>query len=173
MQALSERKTTRTFSDKKIPMQTLSNLLWAANGVNRPADKMRTSPSAHNAQEVEIYVSTAEGTYIYDAYANQLKQINEQDIRAATGKQDFVATAPVNLVYVADYSRFKKDDDETAKFYSATDTGFVSQNVYLFCASEGLVTMVRGYIDRPALEKLLGLNEKQHVILAQSVGYPK
>lgn len=173
MQALKERRTEREYSDQAIAPQVLSNLLWAAFGVNRPESKSRTAPSAHNVQEIDIYVVTKQGVWLYDAHAHQLLPVHNKDIRALTGKQGFVKDAPVNLVYVSDWSKFTSDDDEYKRFYSATDTGFISQNVYLFCASEGLATMVRAYIDQPALAKALQLKPNQHIILAQSVGYPK
>lgn len=173
MQALGERRTVRDYSPQMLPRQTLSNLLWAAFGVNRPEEKGRTAPSAHDLQEISIYVVTQKGVWRYEPFAHSLVSVSDQDIRALTGKQDFAKDAPVNLVYVSDFDKFKDDDDEYKKFYSAADTGFISQNVYLFCASEDLVTMVRAYIDKPALAQALGLNQNQHIILAQSVGYPK
>lgn len=173
MQALAERRSVREYDSKMLSPQTMSNLLWAAFGVNRPKEKGRTAPSAHDVQEISIYVVTEKGVTLYDPFANRLVPVSNQDIRALTGKQDFVITAPVNLVYVSDHTKLADDPEEYRTFYSATDTGFISQNVYLFCASEGLVTMVRAYIDLPALGKALGLKKNQHIILAQSVGYPK
>ena len=173
MQALKERRTVREYGSQMLSPQVLSNLLWAANGVNRPEDKGRTAPSAHNLQEISIYVVTAQGVSLYDPFAHRLQPVSNQDIRALTGKQGFVQDAPVNLVFVADHEKFRDDDEEYRKFYSAADTGYVSQNVYLFCASEGLVTMVRAYIDKPALSKALELKRSQQIVLAQSVGYPK
>ena len=173
MEALKLRKSTRTFSEKKLPPQVLSNLLWAAFGVNRPGSGKRTAPSAMNWQEIDIYVALAEGVYLYDAEAHALKPVLAKDLRTATGKQHFVKGAPVNLVFVADYARIKRVGDDVKDFYSATDTGFISQNVYLFCASEGLGTVVRGWVDKPALAKEMGLRPDQKVILAQTVGYPE
>ncbi|MBS1170061.1 MAG: McbC-like oxidoreductase for polypeptide thioester cyclization [Burkholderiaceae bacterium] len=173
MDALRERRTVRDYDSKPLAPQTLSNLLWAAFGVNRPGNKGRTAPSAHDAQEISIYVVTKEGVWLYDAFANSLQPVSNQDIRALTGKQGFVKDAPVNLVFVSDMSKFRNDDDEYRRFYAAADTGYISQNVYLFCASEGLATMVRAYIDKPALAKALNLASNQHIILAQSVGYPE
>lgn len=180
MQALKERKTSREFSNKKLPLQVLSNMLWAAFGVNRPDTGKRTAPSAANWQLIDIYVSTAEGLYLYDAKAHMLKPVLAEDIRAFTGTQKYVSDAAVNLIYVADFSRMVKYIDVVKKtfsgdvkaFYSAADAGFISQNVYLFCASEGLSTVVRGMIDRPNLAKVMGLRTNQKIILAQSIGYP-
>jgi SagB-type dehydrogenase family enzyme len=173
MQALKERKTSREFSSEKLPLQTLSNMLWAANGINRQDSKKRTAPSAMNCQEIDIYVATADGLYLYDANSNTLQPILSEDIRSATGRQPFVKDAPVNLVFVADYSKMSRASDEDKAFYSATDTGFISQNVYLYCASEGLATVVRGMVDKQALPKLMKLRDNQKIILAQTVGYPK
>jgi SagB-type dehydrogenase family enzyme len=172
MEALKERKTSRAFSSEKLPLQVLSNLLWAANGINRP-DGKRTAPTAMNKQEIDVYVTMAEGLYLYDAKANKLDCILAQDIRAATGKQPFVKDAPVNLLFVADYAKMGNMPDEQKNFYAATDTGYVSQNVYLFCASEGLATVVRGYVDKPACQAAMKLPETKKIILAQTVGYPK
>jgi SagB-type dehydrogenase family enzyme len=165
MQALSERKTSRSFSSKELDIQTLSNLLWAANGFNR-SDK-RTAPTAMNRQEIEIYLTLPSGAYWYDAKNNVLVQKSTEDLRALTGRQDFVATAPLNIVIVADTEK------QTGKESQYIDAGYVSQNIYLFCASEGLATVVRGLVDREALAKALNLSDKQVVIVAQTVGYPQ
>lgn len=170
MQVLKERKTTREFAADKLPPQVLSNLLWAAFGVNRP-DGRRTAPSAMNKQEIDIYVATGEGLFVYNAQANRLDPVLPQDVRAATGMQSFVATAPVDLVYVADLAKAGSEPD--ADLYTAADTGFIAQNVYLYCASEGLATVVRGSVDRAALAKTMKLRPDQKIILAQTVGYPK
>jgi len=173
MQALKERQSGREFSPEKLPSQTLSDLLWAAFGVNRQDSGRRTAPSAVNWQEIDIYAITADGAYRYDAAANRLELTAAQDLRASAGTQGFVAGAPVNLVYVADFSRMGNRPESEKIFYSAADTGFISQNVYLFCASEGLATVVRGSVDRTALAKALNLRSEQRITLAQTVGYPK
>ena len=173
MQVLNDRKTGREFSNKELSEQDLSNLLWAAFGINRPESGKRTAPSARNLQEIDIYIATAGGLYLFDAKTNTLNLVVEKDIRAVTGRQPFVKDAPVNLIYVADYSRMGEMPDETKEFYSATHTGFISQNVYLYCASEGLSTVVRGSIDRETLSKAMKLRADQKVVLAQTVGYPK
>jgi nitroreductase len=172
MEVLKNRHTSREFSPKKLPDQVLSSLLWAACGVNRP-DGRRTAPTAVNWQEIDVYVSTADGLWLFDAREHALKPVLAEDIRALTGRQAFVKDAPVNLIYVADFSRMGRATDDDKKLYSATDTGFISQNVYLFCASEGLATVVRGLIDRPALAKAMKLRPDQTIILAQTVGYPR
>jgi SagB-type dehydrogenase family enzyme len=173
MQVLKDRGSSRAFNTEKLPKQVLSNLLWAAFGVNRPDAGKRTAPSAMNWQEIDIYVASADGLYLYDAKEHALMPVLSEDIRALTGRQPFVQEVPVNLVYVADFSRMGKAKVDDKVFYSAADTGFISQNVYLYCASEGLATVVRGLIDRPALGKAMRLRPDQRVILAQSVGYPR
>lgn len=171
MQALKERRSAREFSAAKLPAQMLSNLLWAAWGVNRP-DGRRTAPSASNRQEVDVYVALAEGLYLYDAREHRLRQVLGEDLRARTGKQPFVGQAPLELVYVADAAKAGRARAEDQIFYSAINTGYISQNVYLFCASEGLATVVRGLVDRDALAKAMKLRPEQRVVVAQSVGYP-
>lgn len=173
MQVLKDRSSSRSFRAEKLPLQVLSNLLWAGFGVNRPDTGNRTAPSAMNSQETDIYVATADGLYLYDAKSNELKPILPDDIRGLTGRQEFVKDAPVNLIYVADFSKIGASTKEDKKLYSAAGTGFISENVYLYCASEGLATVVRGSIDRQSLAKIMRLRPDQKVILAQSVGYPK
>jgi SagB-type dehydrogenase family enzyme len=172
MQVLKDRKSTREFGPGTLSPQTLSNLLWAAFGVNRP-DRRRTAPSAMNWQEVSIYVATPEGVYVYDAKENALSPVLAGDHRAATGTQSFVKDAAVNLVYVVDLGKTGGATGSDDEMYTAADVGFIAQNVYLYCASEGLATVVRGSVDKPSLTKLLSLKPQQKVILAQSVGYPK
>ena len=171
MQVLKERKSTRDFRADKLSPQTLSNMLWAGFGINRP-DGRRTAPSASNKQEIDIYVATEDGLYIYDARGNRLSPILRDDLRAKTGIQPFVKDAPVNLVYVADLTKTGADSVERDMDVAA-DTGFIAQNVYLFCASEGLATVVRGSIDRRALASAMHLRPDQRIILAQTVGYPQ
>jgi nitroreductase len=171
MQVLKDRKSTRDFRPDKLSPQTLSNMLWAGFGINRP-DGRRTAPSASNKQEIDIYVATADGLYIYDARGNRLNPVLRDDVRAKTGTQPFVKDAPVNLVYVADQAKTGADSAERDMDVAA-DTGFIAQNVYLFCASEGLATVVRGSIDRQALASAMHLRPDQRIILAQTVGYPQ
>ncbi|HSG27102.1 MAG TPA: SagB/ThcOx family dehydrogenase [Candidatus Krumholzibacterium sp.] len=172
MKALALRSSSRSFAAERLPAQVLSDLLWAASGINRPESGKRTAPTARNRQEIDIYVAVEEGLYLYDPGAHSLLPVSAGDIRAATGRQDFVAGAPVNLVFVADYSRMGDGAEEMKRFYAATDSGFISQNVYLYCASAGLATVVRGAVDRDALALAMGLRPDQAVILAQTVGYP-
>jgi len=172
MQALKNRSSAREFSPDPLPAQVLSNLLWAAFGINRPDSGKRTAPSARNWQETDIYVATAGGLYVYDAKVHQLNPILRDDVRAQTGTQAYVKDAPLDLVYVAD---FAKTGGESADrdLYVGADTGFIAQNVYLFCASEGLSVVVRGSVDRAALSKVMRLRPDQKITLAQTVGYPR
>jgi SagB-type dehydrogenase family enzyme len=171
MQALKLRRSSRAFSPEKLSRQSLSNLLWAAFGVNRP-DGHRTAPSAMNWQEIDLYVAMEEGLYVYDADSNILKPVLKQDLRAKTGTQSFVKDAFMNLVYVADLSKTKRASGEDQTLFIGADCGFIAQNVYLYCASEGLAVVVRGSVDKDALSKAMGLRSDQKIILAQSVGYP-
>ena len=172
MQVLKERKSVRAFSSQDLSEQTLSNLLWAACGINRP-DGRRTAPSAMNRQEIDIYVVTAKGAWLYDAKEHLLKPVAAGDLRTLAGTQEWVKEAPVNLVYVADTAKMGGGDEEARTLYAGADTGFIAQNVYLYCASEELATVVRASVDRPALSKALGLRPEQKIILAQTVGHPK
>jgi len=170
MQALKERKSVRDFGPEQLSRQTLSNLLWAAWGINRE-DGRRTAPSASNRQEIDVYVILADGAYLYDAKTNALKPVARTDMRKLAGTQAYVADAPVNLVYIADTAKLG-GDDAAALATANADTGFIAQNVYLFCASEGLGTVVRGSVNRADLGKAMNLRAEQRIILAQTVGYP-
>ena len=172
MQALQARRSTRAFARRKLAPQTLSNLLWAAFGVNRPDSGGRTAPSAHGAQEIDVLVVLEEGAYVYQAQRHTLEPLTGGDLRARTGQQDFVGSAPLDLVFVADYGRMGGGSDRDKRFLAACDTGFISQNVYLACAAQGLATVVRGWVDRAALSKALALRHEQEIILAQTIGYP-
>lgn len=172
-EALKDRRSTRDFSDQALPVEVLSNLLWAAFGINRPETRGRTAPSAHDWEEIDLYVALECGLFVYDPDYHLLRNRLARDVRAQTGLQSFVAEAPVNLVYVADLSRMVQASPQELAQYPGPDAGFIAQNVYLFCAAEGLATVVRGMVDRPALAALMGLSSRQQIILAQSVGYPK
>ena len=173
MQLLWKRMSSRQFSSEPLPTEVLSNLLWAGFGINRP-DGKRTAPSAMNRQDVDIYVILSDGLYLYDAKANQLRLVLAEDLRGLAGTQPYVKEAPVNLIYVSDYAKMgDKTPDEMKILLSGSHAGFISENVYLYCASEGLATVVRALIDIPALSKTMKLRPDQKIILAQSVGYPK
>jgi SagB-type dehydrogenase family enzyme len=173
MQALKARRSTRAFSGEPLPQQALSNLLWAAFGVNRAETGGRTAPSARNWQEIDVYVAKQDGLYLYEAAPHALRRVVAQDLRASIGGQEHSRTAPVTLIYVANDARMGMAGEETRAFYSAADTGFVAQNVYLYCASEGLGTVVFASIDRERLAKAMGLTPGQRITLAQSVGYAR
>jgi hypothetical protein len=179
MQALKLRKSTRGNygTDAKLSMQLISNLLWAADGVNRP-DGKRTAPSAINWKNIDIYLTTADGLFLYDADQHVLKVLGKEDVRAVSGMQDFVKSAPLNLIYVADFAKAKGFDGTgeimpTAEIWSFAGTGAISQNVYLFCASEGLACIVRAMVDSDAISKTLHLRPDQKVMLAQTVAHFK
>lgn len=169
MKALANRQSNREFSGEELNFQTLSNLLWAANGVNRENGK-RTAPSARNMQQIEIYVFMKKGVFLYNPIDNILEMKYSEDHRSIVPMQDFAAKAPVLLLFVANYEKMNISE-EAREFYGATDCGNVSQNVYLFCASEGLNTVALGSIKRDELKNLLQFNGK--AILGQPVGYPK
>ncbi len=163
MQALSDRKSSRNFIDKELPINVLSNMLWAANGYNR--EDKRTAPTANDKQEIELYVALKSGVYLYDAKKSLLKLIRTGDHRKSAGNQDFVAQASANIILVADMEK------ASSREYAYTDCGFVAQNIYLFAASEGLGAVARGWYDKDVLAKLLDLPSHKEVLLTQSVGY--
>lgn len=173
MEVLRQRKSSREFSTRQLSIYKLSRLLWCAFGINREEGSLRTAPSAKDAQEIDIYVALASGLYRFDPQQLLLQPVLADDIRADTGSQDFVGGAPVNLIYVANLDRMSAASRVEQKFYAALDTGFISQNVYLFCAAEGLATVARGWVDRPVLAKRMGLGPAQRIVLAQTVGYPR
>jgi len=177
MQALNERQTIRTYTADNLTIQQLSELLWAGWGINRPADKKRTAPSSSNAQEIDVYVAMQSGLYLYNAEANILKQVHNRDIRALCGTQDFVSTAPVNLIYVADMGKRKKKEGDEIKdsdmFSSYANTGFIAQNVYLYCASANLGCVIRAMVPKDKLAPEMGLRSNQRIILSQTIGIPQ
>jgi len=185
MQVLKDRKSWRLYTTEKIPIQVLSNLLWSAFGINRPERGLRTAPTGGNRQDIDIYVATADGVYVYEAKANILNPVLAEDVRSLSGRQypppivpanlvPPLDEAPVNLIYVCDGSKKSKISTEEENLRSAfAHTGFISQNVFLFCASEGLATVVRLWFDKAALEKKMRLRPEQYALLVQSVGYPR
>lgn len=173
MEALSKRCSTREFAAKEIPEQVLSNLLWAAWGINREDGDKRTAPSSNNKQEIDIYIFKSDGVFKYIPQGHLLEVITNEDFRSFCGKQDFVASAPVNLIYIADLSKTDQTDYSAEPVASYSNAGFIAQNVYLYCASEGLGTVVRGWVDKDLLQKKLKLKPSQKIILAQTIGFPK
>ena len=172
-QAAWARRSTREFADKPVPLDVLSNLLWTACGVNRPATGDRTTPSWRHAMDAEIFVVAADGAWSYDAKSHRLTQVLADDIRAETGVQDFVGAAPIDLVYVSDGARLQGAAGDEKRLWAFTDVGFIGQNVYLFCASEGLATVFRASLNRDRIAQMLQLPPTKFVTCAQTVGYPK
>lgn len=172
MQALKQRRSTREFAQKPLSRATLSTLLWAACGINRPDGGGRTAPSAHNWQEISVYAALADGLFRYDAAEHSLRPVAAGDLRALTGIQDFAGHAPLDLVYVADFSRMSEAGADERVFLAAVDTGVIAQNVYLYCAAAGLATVVRGLVDRKALAAAMNLGLHERIMLAQTVGFP-
>ena len=170
MQALRQRESQREFDSTPLPRQTLSDLLWAAAGVNRPLLGGRTAPSAMNSQEIDVYVALPEGLYSYDPSAHTLQLVNATDVRRVTGYQDFVDSAPLELIYVTDHARMKLVPAAQRESYASVAAGAMAQNVYLFCASAGLATVIRAWIDRHALSQAMGLEADHQILLAQTVG---
>jgi SagB-type dehydrogenase family enzyme len=171
MQVLNQRQSQRSFSKKDISEQDLSNILWAAFGINRSESGKRTAPSAMNKQEIDVYAVMKDGAYLYEPKTHSIKKISDKDIRNLTGIQSFVKDAPLNLVYVADYSKVGEASKPENLLYIGADAGFIAENVYLYCASENLATVVRGSLVKDKLAKELKLNKNQNIILAQTVGY--
>lgn len=171
LQLLARRQSQREFATTPLPLGLLSELLWAAFGINRPETGGRTAPSAMNAQEIDIYVALAGGLYIFEPKAHNLHRVAEVDARRVTGYQDFVDEAPVDLIYVADMEHTLKVPIAQQEVYAAACAGAIAQNVYLFCAEQGLHTVVRGWFDRVGLSQALGLSSKESVLLTQTVGY--
>ncbi len=172
LEALRLRHSTREYSDRPLPPQVLSDLLWAAYGINRPSGD-RTAPTWRHIMVIDVYAAMADGVWLYDPTRHALLPHLDADIRRQTGLQDFVATAPINLVYVAHGERMASISAEERRLYASVDAAFIGQNVYLFCASEGLATVFRGAVDYRGLARAMQLGEQQFVTFAQTVGYPK
>lgn len=173
VQALKDRKTSREYSSGNLSQQTLSNLLWAAWGINRADTGKRTAPSSFNKQEIDVYVTTADGAYLYDPKKNALIPVAPGDLRMLTSTQSYMKEAAINLVYVADLARMNEAEESMKMSLAAADTGFIAQNVYLYCASEGLATVFRAGMDRAKLGEALKLRPEQKITFAQTVGLPK
>lgn len=175
MQALKKRKTTRDITDKKLTLQQLSDLLWAADGVNRPEGK-RTAPAAVAIYSVDIYVVLPEGVYFYDVPKHELKLVTKGDFRTSAGTQDFVFIAPVNLVFVQNLKGWQNSkrpiSNEKRDLWVRIEVGLISQNISLYCASAGLGTTVRGMIDQKKFGEVIKAKPEQ-VVLAQTIGFPK
>jgi len=172
MEAISLRQSTRAYGARALDQQVLSDLLWAAFGINRPESKGRTAPSWHGSTETDIYVASADGVWLYRAEEHALQRVLADDIRAEIGEQPYVKTAPVILIYAADKSRMYEAPDEQHVRFAYVDSAYVSQNVYLFAAAFGLKTVVIGSIKAEAVARRLGLHPQQLVTLGQPIGYP-
>jgi SagB-type dehydrogenase family enzyme len=173
MKALSVRASAREFSDKDLSLQDLSDLLWAADGINRPDKGLRTASSAMNAQDIDIFVILTNGAYLYNAQSNMLVPVNQGNFASQIASQPYVKTAPVNLILVSDISRFKRVDYSSRLTMAAIDAGIVSQNISIFCAATGLNTVPRTGIDIAKVTEILKLRDSQHILLNHPVGYPK
>jgi nitroreductase len=169
MEALSQRASVKEWSEKKLNLQDLSDLLWASNGINRPDESKRTAASALNAQDVDVYVVMEEGSYLYDAKMQELTAVAKGDFREAAGK----TTAPVVIVLVSDISRFKSGEVASKLNWAALDIGIVSQNIALFCAGTGLKTRPRVSMDVAKIKSVLKLSDSQYPMLNHPVGYEK
>src|SRR5579883_88719 len=166
MSALERRHSTREYADRPLPLPVLSDVLWAAFGINRPSGD-RTAPYWRHVMVIDVYAAMADGVWLYDPKAHALLPYLPDDIRAQTGLQEFVATAPLNLIYVAHGERMTDISPEERRLYASVDAGFIGQNVYLFCASEGLGSVFRGAVDTAKLGRTLKLPEQQFVTFAQ------
>lgn len=174
MKALSLRASIKEFDTTSLKLQDLSDLLWAANGVNRPESGKRTAPSAQNAQDVDIYVFMKSAVYLYDAKKHQLDFVLDGDHRnLIAGRQEWAAQAPVALLLVSDVSKFRAGTDSVRILFGAMDAGIVSQNIAVFCAGVGLATVPRASMDQQKLRELLKLKDTQHIMLNNPVGYKK
>lgn len=171
MEALMLRSSHRDFNTTPLSDEHLSGLLWSACGINRPESGKRTAPSARNWQDVSLYVFLEQGIYRYNEAAHTLELLKQGDHRKAAGVQDFVFQVPVNIVLVSDYEKMTGASEKDMDRYAGLSAGYISQNIYLYAASEGLNTVVRAMLDKDELHKLLELKPSQHVIVAQSVGY--
>ncbi len=173
METLSLRQSTRAFSDRDLDEQMLANLLWAAFGINRPETADHTAPSWRGSKETDIYVARGDGVWLYDPQENTLTKVMEDDIREETGRQPFTDNAPAVLIFVADLARMAEAPREDQQLYAQVDAAFVSQNVYLFAASEGLGTVVLGNVDKAALSEIMDLGEDQLLTFTQPIGFPE
>ena len=170
IQALKNRKSDRAFADRELSLQHLSEVLWAAGGINRP-EGGRTAPTANNLQAIEVFAITKDGTYRYDPPSHELQPLTPGDHRASAGSQDYVASAPLNIIYAADLDKLRGDDTRK-RVVSGMDVGHFSENVYLYCASAGLNIVTRISLDPAVLAPLLKLDKNVVPIMGQTIGYP-
>jgi SagB-type dehydrogenase family enzyme len=173
MQALNNRMSTKEFTNQAISLDQTSNLLWAAFGINRPDSGKRTVATAVNCQDIEVYVVLEKAAYVYQAEEHRLIPVVNRDVRSLAATQGYAKVAPINLLYVSDYSKMADRFKDKKPVYSAFHAGSISQNVYLYCASAGLGAVVRDSVDRASLKDVLNLSENQVIVMAQSVGYAR
>lgn len=174
MEALAARQSTRAYANRTLPAQVLSDLLWAAWGVNRPQNGFRTAPSSHSFMDIDIYLAMANGVWIYDPKAHRISRYLQEDLRAqTTTDQDYVKTAALNLIYVSEAARMQHPSAQDRLLNGIADSAVIAQNVYLFCASAGLGTVLRASVPGKELASRLRLKPTQAIYFAQSVGYPK
>jgi SagB-type dehydrogenase family enzyme len=174
MEAFSLRASSSEFTNTKLSLQDLSDLLFAANGVNRKENGKRTAPSAMNAQDIDVYAFAEEGVYLYDAKGHVLNPVASGDKRAlVAGNQVEFAKAAIILVLVSDISRFKSGDDSSKLSWAAMDAGIVSENISIFCSGMGLNSRPRATMDLEKLKSVLQLKDSQHLMLNNPVSYKK
>lgn len=177
MQAIKLRRTKRKWANSPISIQEISNILWVACGITQKgtqrAKSKRTVPSACNSQEVKVYIALETGLYLYNEYEHQLVKVLSEDIRSHIGTQKMMRSAPVGLIYVSDFTKMKSfvfRNDEQKWMTSAVDVGFISQNVYLYCAAARLSTAILGLVPREKLQQMMRLNEHEKIVYTQVIG---
>jgi SagB-type dehydrogenase family enzyme len=173
MKALQERCTTREYSDRAMSLQDISNVLWAANGINRVNEMKHTAPTAVNWQEIDVYVVLGKGIYLYNPHDSTLYPVVKGDFRAQTGTQDYVKNAPLNLIYVADYNKMKNADEAKKESYASADAAFIAENVYLFCSAFNMGCVIRASVDRDKLSETMKLRPEQKIVFGHTIGFLK
>lgn len=186
MEALWVKASAQEWSDKELSLEDLSDLVWAANGINRPDVRKYTASSAMNAHDVDLYLFMKEGIYLYDADKHELKPILPGDFRsqilrtppprpkdAGGPPHPAPSNPPIQIILISDFSRFRAGTQEQKYEWGAIDAGIVSQNISLFCAATGLKTRPRASMDKEVIKKLLNLKDTQYVFLDHPIGYAK
>lgn len=177
MKAIEKRRTKRKWKKDSLSQQEISNVLWVACGKTMEESKRsksrRTVPSSRNSQTIKVYVATDKGLFNYDENSHGLHLIKSDDIREELTNQKMMKDMPLGLIYVSDFSKLKGyvgTDNNRKLFVAGTETGFISQNVYLYCASAGLNTAVIGLVNRDKLHATMGLVDNEKVIFTQAIG---